>query len=188
MKSTVLAIEFSYGDAVSDSQSLSKLVVSVLSEQQQAFVERIASGQAIGVSLEACGITEYAYAKWRAEMPAFEQAVRAARAMVIDRRIDEIDHVARTEPDVNRARLIIDTQRWLASKLMPRVYGEKLDINVTQTIDIGSALAEARSRSQLRPRCDPDDIIDVQVIDSQDNKHAQQIDNESTAPVPDIFD
>jgi hypothetical protein len=99
-----------------------------------------------------------------------------------------MDEVARTEPDVNRARLIIDTQRWMASKLIPKVYGDKLDINVTQTIDIGSALAEARSRSQLRPTCDPADIIDVQVIDSQDNQHAQQIDNESTPPLPDIFD
>lgn len=145
-----------------------------------------------GVSIDKClktqGITQYRYAKWRAEMPAFEHAFRSARAIVVDQRVDLMEEVARTEPDVNRARLIIDTQRWMASKLVPKVYGDKLDINVTQTIDIGSALAEARSRSQLRPMCDPVDILDVQVIESQDNQSDQQIDNESTPPLPDIFD
>jgi hypothetical protein len=186
--STLSVIEFSYGDAVSDSQSLSKVTVPQITEEQQAFLDLFLTGMPVDKCLETRGITQYRYAKWRAEMPAFEHALRSARAIVIDQRVDLMDHVARTEPDVNRARLIIDTQRWLASKLIPKVYGEKLDINVTQTIDIGSALAEARSRSQLRPTCDPADIIDVQVIDSQDNQHAQQIDNESTPPLPDIFD
>lgn len=35
---------------------------------------------------------------------------------------------ARTEEDVARARLIVDTMKWTASKLKPKKYGDKLDL------------------------------------------------------------
>ena len=41
------------------------------------------------------------------------------------------------EEDVQRARLIVDTMKWTAAKLRPRVYGDKLDIKHTGNLTIG---------------------------------------------------
>lgn len=93
---------------------------------------------------------------------------------------------AREEQDVNRAKLLIDTDKWLASKLIPKVYGDRIDVNVSGHIDIGSALEEAKARV-MRPMRDLPRIIDAQVVDSQDASVPEPVDNESTAGHPDIF-
>ncbi len=41
------------------------------------------------------------------------------------------------EDDVQRARLIVDTMKWTAAKLRPRVYGDKLDVKHTGNLTIG---------------------------------------------------
>lgn len=174
---------------MSDSTALSVFDNQGLDEQQRHVCTLIATGKSIEKACQLAGVTEYRYTKWLAELPAFEQAVRRARAIIVDRRVDRIAEVARTEPDVNRAALIIKTDQWLASKLIPKVYGDRLDLNITQTIDIGSALAEARNRAALRPRCDPDNVIDGQAIDITGRDDASSVDKQSSEPsLPDIFE
>ncbi len=41
------------------------------------------------------------------------------------------------EDDVQRARLIVDTMKWAASKLKPKVYGDRLDVKHTGNLTIG---------------------------------------------------
>jgi len=171
-----------------DSKHLSVFDDQALDEQQKQVCTLIATGKSIEKACELAGITEYRYTKWLADLPAFEQAVRRARAIIVDRRIDRIAEVARTEPDVNRAALIIKTDQWLASKLIPKVFGDRIDLNVNQVIDIGSALAEAHARRALRPRCDPAYIIDVQAVDVTEQNAAGSVDKQSVAQLPDIFD
>ena len=45
--------------------------------------------------------------------------------------------VARTEEDVQRARLIVDTMKWTASKLKPVKYGDRIDHKHTGSLTIG---------------------------------------------------
>lgn len=48
---------------------------------------------------------------------------------------------------VQQLRLKIDVRKWAASKLRPRVYGEKIDVSVShETISIVQALADAQNR------------------------------------------
>ena len=48
---------------------------------------------------------------------------------------------------VQQLRVRIDVRKWAASKLAPRVYGERIDVSVTETrISITAALAEAEAR------------------------------------------
>lgn len=173
---------------MSDSKSLSVFEDQGLSAEQAQVCTLIASGQSVEKACQLANITEYRYTKWLADVPAFEQSVRRARAILVDRRVDRIADVARNEPDVNRARLIIDTDKWLASKLIPKVYGDKLDVNVNATIDIGDALAAARARATLRPRCDPADVIDVEVVAAPSVEPPSAVDKQSTPALPGIFD
>lgn len=49
--------------------------------------------------------------------------------------------------DTNRARLKVDTIKWYLAKRKPEVYGDRIDVNINQTVDIGGALTEARNRT-----------------------------------------
>lgn len=114
-----------------------------------------------------------------------ELSVRLARAMEIsaDFLVDEAIDAARNEPDVMRARVIAENNRWAASKRNSKRYGDRIDLNVSQSIDISSTLMEARARI-LRPVSDQLEVVDAQVVDPQGQIEATRTDNESE---PDIF-
>lgn len=85
-----------------------------------------------------------------------ELAVAYARAQEIraDLLADQIITIADDETkDPHRARNQINARQWIASKHHSKRYGDRIDLNVTQTIDIGSTLQEARARL-LRPVSD----------------------------------
>ena len=45
-----------------------------------------------------------------------------------DQYVNELGVLVSNPPAINRARLKVDTRKWLASKLVPKVYGNKIDI------------------------------------------------------------
>lgn len=65
---------------------------------------------------------------WLANDKAFSDRYEVARQIQADTYADEMEDIARTEEDVQRARLIIDTRKWVASKLKPKKYGDKMDV------------------------------------------------------------
>ena len=174
-------------DANIDSQSGASLFDQGLSERQRLFLEQVVAQPTIEKALRAAHVGERTYAEWCSKEPAFGQALRVARAIVLDRRVDRMREVAENEPDVQRAKLIIDTDKWLASKIIPHVYGERLDINVSATVNIADALSEARNRALVRPMRDPVDAEEAQVIDSTCEQVPGEIDKTSTDGHPDIF-
>lgn len=53
------------------------------------------------------------------------------------------------DPNVNRGRLRQEGLRWMLSKAMPEVYGDKMDINVQSTFNVVNVLANVKRRRQL---------------------------------------
>ena len=65
---------------------------------------------------------------WLANNEKFRAEYEYAKEAQSDTFADEMDYIANDESiDVNRARLIIDTRKWIASKLKPKKYGDKVD-------------------------------------------------------------
>jgi len=63
---------------------------------------------------------------------------------------------------VNHLRLKIDTAKWVASKLRPRVYGDKLEMSVThEQISITKVLEEAKKRVDSIANPKAKEVIDV---------------------------
>lgn len=50
--------------------------------------------------------------------------------------------------DVNHLRMVLDTEKWLLSKLHPQVFGDRIAVQV-ESVDVGGALKEARDRARL---------------------------------------
>jgi hypothetical protein len=69
---------------------------------------------------------------------AFAEKYARAKDMNADRVFDEIEMISdmATPEDVQVARLRIDTRKWRLSKLKPKVYGDKLDLNHTGAITV----------------------------------------------------
>ena len=74
--------------------------------------------------------------KWIAQHDEFANQYARATQERADTMADEMLTVARYEPDVNRARLIVDTFKWHMAKMRPKKYGDKLDIEATGDINI----------------------------------------------------
>jgi hypothetical protein len=107
---------------------------------------------------------------------AYARAKRARAEMLAN----EIVHIADTEPDANRARNRMQARQWYAGKIMPKEYGDRLDVNVTQTVDIGQALADARARA-LRPMSDQLEMDDAQVVEFKEITEPSAHDKQSDA-------
>jgi hypothetical protein len=67
--------------------------------------------------------------RWLAENEAFRDQYARAREDQADSYADEIIDIADSEPDPNKARVRIDARKWVASKLKPKKYGDKLGIS-----------------------------------------------------------
>lgn len=173
---------------MSDSQALSVLEDRALTPEQRKFCDLVAGTISIEKARKQLGWTEGQYRAMRRELPAFDRAVSLARELAQDAWVDKLDEIVENEPDTNRARLKADVIKWRASKLKARVYGDKLDVTVDHRVDLGEALAAARARATLRPICDPQDVIEGEVVDSPKESDASAVDKQSTPALPDIFE
>jgi hypothetical protein len=80
-----------------------------------------------------------------------------ARAVQADHYADEIIEIVDTEKDPARARVRTDARKWVTSKLAPRKYGDKLETENRNTVDVSdplTALLERIAASGTKV-CDP---------------------------------
>jgi cyanate lyase len=90
--------------------------------------------------------------------PELAKQYARARQALLDKMADEILELAdapvakldngATDPGMVRQRqLQVDTRKWFLSKLAPKIYGDRLDVSVSDTrISISGALAAAQAR------------------------------------------
>lgn len=124
-----------------------------------AILEAIANGQSLSSILRQKSMPSYSWAKLQLRTdPDLRKQYDQALEDRGDRLAEELIELAFTKlPDdldgraqsawVQHLRVKIDVLKWTASKLRPRVYGERIDVSVTNTqISITSALEMAEKR------------------------------------------
>ena len=72
-----------------------------------------------------CPTTVY---NWLVQYPAFMEHYARAREVQTDVLADEVITIADTEPDPHKARVMIDARKWLAGKLRPKKYGDRVEV------------------------------------------------------------
>ena len=90
---------------------------------------------------------------------------RTAQADTLFDRMEAVEEaVAAGTMDSHAARVVLDSMRWRASKLAPKVYGDRLDVSVSDNrISISGALLAAQSRLALmHDAAHVQDVQDVQ--------------------------
>lgn len=122
--------------------------------------EQIADGKSLRTICEAKGMpAKSSVFKWLKEIPAFSDQYARAREAQADALFDEILQIAddgerdtyvdkdgneRTDQDViARSRLRVDARKWMAGKLRPKVYGDKLELGGTVSFSIADQIKKA---------------------------------------------
>lgn len=157
--------------------------------QVNRVIELILDGLPLREAVKSVGLTPQLF-NYRLQSDK-ASAVAYARAVELkaDLMADEVVHIADSDNDPAKVRNQMQARQWLASKLYAKRYGDRIDLNVTQTIDIGATLAEARAR--VLPARYLSHVTDAQVIESSEQNTLQLSDNKSLSgepgATPDIF-
>ena len=110
---------------------------------------RVAVGESLKKICATPGMpTERRVMRWlanNAKLASEYARAREQQADAMDALIMEVAE-ASTPETAAADRIKIDAFRWRASKLKPKVYGDKLDVAVSHTLDLTNALDEARGR------------------------------------------
>jgi hypothetical protein len=95
--------------------------------------ERLAEGKTLTSICKSAGMpSEAAVRKWALDGGEFAEKYTRAREIGYHKMADDIIDIAdhRDERTVNRDRLRIDTRKWLLSKALPKIYGDKRVVDV----------------------------------------------------------
>lgn len=97
--------------------------------------------------LKSRDLERHTFYKFLSDEPAARVRFDQVKEFKAEDNIDEIVSIADNEKlDHLRARTMIEVRKWTASKLLSKKYGDRLDINLSKTIDISQALVEASER------------------------------------------
>lgn len=165
--------------------------VALRRNQVEEVIKAISEGGFLRGALKAVGLSQQLFHDFLSKER--ELAVRYARAQEIraDLLADEVVEIA-DNPDIDpiRARNMLEARRWRAKTLNPKVYGERLDLNVSQTIDVLGTLTEARARIG-RPvydqQAEPIDVTPIESSTSEPGATDKESVSDDAPPVPDIF-
>lgn len=115
-----------------------------LKPHQQKIADFVCKEIALGKGLrelareneDVCQSTIY---DWLNKYPEFAEQYTRAREEQADTHFDDIMRIAdNTNQDVNDRRLRIDARKWVAGKLRPKKYGDKIDIGGNLNVRIGN--------------------------------------------------
>lgn len=168
-----------------------KLAAASWPDGARTVVRLVSEGEPLKNALQAAGMRQQDFHVTLGRERELAVAYVRAQEMRADLLADEVLSIAdNAEIDPQRARNMIDARRWRTKTLNPKVYGERIDLNVTQTVDILGTLQEARARI-ARPIYDQQpEMIDVTPVESMSCERGASDKESVTAdppPIPDIF-
>lgn len=157
-------------------------------ERAKRVIAKVAEGQSLKRALIEEGLSAVTFNAARSSVRELNVSYLQAREIQSDLAVDEAVEIADDSSiDPQQARNMIDIRKWRASKLHSRVYGDRIEVNMQQTISIADTLADARARLVLPDRYQLP-TLDAQVIEETSSSSDGASDCQSEGrQLPDIF-
>lgn len=150
-------------------------------EQKEKAISLAYDGRTMKAIEEELGVTPVKMAFTLSKDSDFEKSFMRARQAGLERQSDDLLTIADDVPDVQKARLKSDNLKWMLSKRLPAVYGDRLDLNVNETVSLTTAIAAARARAlPIRDQHTQLESQDVEYIELNADGTS---DNKSVAPI-----
>lgn len=111
----------------------------------EAILEAMHDGKSLRKAAKAQGISHGTFMRWVDAEPELADQYARARARLLDFQAEELETIgeaaaaARNPVKVAGLRLQSDNRKWLLSKLAPKKYGDKMDLNHGGSIGISIA-------------------------------------------------
>lgn len=117
----------------------------------QAILTAMEAGESLRKACEARNLAPSTFMGWVAEDAELSEHYTRAREAMLDRQAEELEEIgeraaqAETAVQVAGLRLLADNRKWLLSKLAPKKYGDKLEIEQRTTLtDLTEEQLDAR--------------------------------------------
>lgn len=118
-----------------------------------AICERIAGGESLRTICKDRDMPSPATVfKWLNNQPTFAEQYARAREAQADTIVDEIVDIADRAKDPNKARVQIDARKWVAGKMKPKKYGEKVLSEVSGPDGTPIAVVASITRTIVDPK------------------------------------
>lgn len=99
--------------------------------------ERLADGESLRtICTDADMPAKSTVFRWLTENTNFQDQYTRARESQADHYADEIVDIADASEDAGLARVQIDARKWVAGKLRPKVYGDKVDLAHSGSVSV----------------------------------------------------
>ena len=106
-------------------------------EVADIILERITAGESVNSIVQIDGMpSSSTIYLWLSKYPDFSERYARAREAQQDAWSDKILSICEQEEDVNRARLKVDTHKWLMARLAPKKYGDSKNLNVDAKVQM----------------------------------------------------
>lgn len=133
-------------------------------EKVKAVITDMFKGISIGKSTERHDISREIFFKVLLQYPDLQSNYECAQQAKAELFAEEVVDISDEEENPMKAKNRIDARKWYAAVMKPKKFAERIDLNITETIDIRGALEEARSRTLL-PICYPKQIDKNKVLE-----------------------
>jgi len=108
-------------------------------ETADSICEQIADGRSLRSICADVGMPDKATVfRWLAAHETFRDQYARARESQADSLFDDILEIADTAEDAQLARLRVDARKWMAGKLKPKVYGDKIGLDHSGSITVAA--------------------------------------------------
>ena len=137
------------GESEAVARALAQKNTPVEHKQLERYIELIEKGMNRTLAAETVNLRPAHVAKLMARHPDYAEEVEAARRRYFESLIDELPRMgdgAETPVELGLAKLKSDNYKWLASKAMPKQYGDRMAVEIDHKINLSSVLLEAESR------------------------------------------
>ena len=147
-------------------------------EQKESAIKLALDGKSYIQTAQFLGISPQLFRLMRERDPSFALLLIQAREEAIDHLVTTVTDLVDQYDNPNAARAKFDAIKWRAAVTDPARYGDRLNLDVTQNIDMTKILRDAQSR--LSPLLDqPHEAIEsheseVEELQLQDNEPSPQ--------------
>ena len=151
-------------------------------DQKAQAIDMAEEGATLRAIAKRLGIDVRRITKARKGDLTFDNEMTRARDLGIEIQADdllEVDSEENAGKDVQLIKLKSDNVKWLIARRAPKRYGDRLEVNLNQTLDLSGALIEARKRAPLLPASNL-----IRLSNVQDTEYTELIDVRPTDKTP----
>lgn len=116
-------------------------------------LEQLAEGKSLSEICRAASPRMSTIFEWLDQHPEFADRYARAREQQAEKLAGDIIKIAdNPKLDPNDKRIRVDARKWVASKLKPKTYGDKIDMNLSGSVALTSDQRQARIDALLAKR------------------------------------